>query len=531
VHVAQFKRFVDLTIQNIPTTARLVVLAGPNGSGKSSLFEAFLMKYRSFAGLGPRYDVQYIDRPGIARPTIQPWNRVQISFDPAFPTSDRELRKVFYIRSAYRNDPEFRIRSLTRMPAVTDTALNRMIDADVSVSTNYQRIASRSIEDVLVHESASTTIGEYRERVVGEIRRSVAQLFPDLIFTDIGNPIDDGTFRFTKGTSFGFEYVNLSAGEKAAFDLLLDMIVKRRDFTDTIYCIDEPEAHLNARIQATLIRELYNLLPSNSQMWLATHSIGMMREARELSDQEPGSVTFLNFGDRNFDMPTTIEPEAPTRIFWESVLSVAIDDLSKLVAPKEVIVCEGSPISPIAGNNAAFDAECYNTIFALEKPDAKFLSGGSSREVKVDRLGFVAGIQALVDGISVRRLIDRDAHTPSEIAGLNANGIAVLSRRHIESYLFDDEVLEALCVKSGRPDVAPALLGAKEVAIRASENRGNAQDDMKSAAGEVYSAARRLLQLTAAGSDTSAFAKFTLAPLVQPGMRVYAALKADIFGA
>jgi energy-coupling factor transporter ATP-binding protein EcfA2 len=531
VHVAQFKRFVDLTIQNVPTSARLVILAGPNGSGKSSLFEAFLMKYRSFSGLGPRYDIQYIDRPGGAERPVQPWERVQIAFDPGLPTGNQELRKVFYIRSAYRNDPEFRIRSLSRMPPVTDTALHRMIDADLSVSTNYQRIASRSIEDILVHESASTTIGEYRDRVVGEIRSSVAQLFPDLIFTDIGNPIDDGTFRFTKGTSSGFEYVNLSAGEKAAFDLLLDMIVKRRDFTDTIYCIDEPEAHLNARIQATLIRELYNLLPLNSQMWLATHSIGMMREARELSEQNPGSVAFLNFGDRNFDVPTTIEPEAPTRVFWESVLSVAIDDLSKLVAPKEVIVCEGNPISAVAGKKAAFDAECYNRIFALEKPDTKFLSGGSSSEVKADRLGFVAGIQALADGISVRRLIDRDAHAPAEIAQLKADGIAVLSRRHIESYLLDDEVLEALCVQSGRPDVKPALLAAKAAAIKASENRGNAPDDMKSAAGECYSAARTLLQLTAPGNDTSAFSKYTLAPLVQPGMRVYAALKADIFGA
>lgn len=36
-----FKRFSDLTITNIPESAKLVVLVGPNGSGKTSVFEIF----------------------------------------------------------------------------------------------------------------------------------------------------------------------------------------------------------------------------------------------------------------------------------------------------------------------------------------------------------------------------------------------------------------------------------------------------------------------------------------------------------
>ncbi|RIK85492.1 MAG: hypothetical protein DCC69_10080 [Hyphomicrobiales bacterium] len=38
-HITQFRRFADLTIRDIPASAKLVVLAGPNGSGKSSLFD------------------------------------------------------------------------------------------------------------------------------------------------------------------------------------------------------------------------------------------------------------------------------------------------------------------------------------------------------------------------------------------------------------------------------------------------------------------------------------------------------------
>lgn len=45
-HITRFRRFADLTIDDIPASAKLVVLAGPNGSGKSSLFDALLLRYR-----------------------------------------------------------------------------------------------------------------------------------------------------------------------------------------------------------------------------------------------------------------------------------------------------------------------------------------------------------------------------------------------------------------------------------------------------------------------------------------------------
>ena len=46
IRMKKFKRFTDLTICNIPESAKLVVLVGPNGCGKTSVFEAFNQWYR-----------------------------------------------------------------------------------------------------------------------------------------------------------------------------------------------------------------------------------------------------------------------------------------------------------------------------------------------------------------------------------------------------------------------------------------------------------------------------------------------------
>jgi hypothetical protein len=46
----------------------------------------------------------------------------------------------------------------------------------------------------------------------------------------LGYPLSAGTFRFDKGDSHAFLYTNLSGGEKAAFDLLLDILIKRKEF-------------------------------------------------------------------------------------------------------------------------------------------------------------------------------------------------------------------------------------------------------------------------------------------------------------
>jgi len=306
-HLLHFKRFTDLTIGALGPEVRLVVMAGPNGSGKSSLFDALLVWTRMRHG-GWNDDTSYYWKgSGVDTHTMQ---RIELQFHGPAPEREAAAR-AFYFRSAYRNDPDFLLQALQRQGSILEERrFGRMIEADAAVSVNYRRLASQAFEDAFAVHPGDMTLTEFREQVIGEIRDAVARLFPGLILNTLGNPFENGTFRFDKGATQSFDYKNLSGGEKSAFDLMLDMIVKRRALPDAIYCIDEPDAHMNARLQGALLGELYTLLPEQSQLWVATHSIGMMRKAMELAAVTPNAVAFLDFGDPDFDQVTVLDRHA-----------------------------------------------------------------------------------------------------------------------------------------------------------------------------------------------------------------------------
>ena len=441
-----------------------------------------------------------------------------------------ETKKAVYVRSAYRNDPEFQIANLQRVgDALKEIRVQRLVDNDAAVVKNFQRLTSQAIEDAFAPEDSSVTLGEFKEQVIGDIRKAFSELFPDLELDSLGNPLEDGTFRFTKGVSRGFSFKNLSGGEKAVFDLILDLVVAKRAYDDTIFCIDEPEAHMNAGLQAKLLSVLYELIPENCQLMLATHSIGMMRRARDIEAENPGSVVFLDFGDLDFDKPQIIEPTVPDRAFWSRAYDVALDDLAALVAPERVIICEGEPKNRNSGRNYAHDAQCYDRIFQSTFSGTQFIPGGNAYEVAEDKRGIAYALGLLVQGLEVVRLIDRDDRTDPTISELRKDGVRVLSRRNLESYLFDDEVLKALAASVGKADKMEKLLAEKESIL---DTMADAPpDDLKPASGRIYVACKKILGLTQCGNTAKEFMRDTLAPLIKPEMKVYDELKRDIFGA
>ncbi len=523
--IRDFKRFTHLTVQEIPETARLIMLAGPNGSGKSSFFDA-LNRWHQLSTRGSGWNDDYHLKT-YSRKTLK-WDQQQltVAFHQPLPNDPQEKKKLIYVRSAFRNDPEFETDRLSRIPNPLDeTRVNRMIDNDVAISRNYRRLVGQVFG---IFDAPPMMTTEFVESLINPVREPIRRLFPNLSLNSLANPMEDGTFRFTKNASDGFHYKNLSGGEKAVFDLILDMVIARKAYDNTLFCIDEPEAHMNARVQAELLSVFYELVPENCQLMLATHSIGMMRRARDIEAASPGSVVFLDFGGRDFDEQVVIEPTTPDRTFWNTTYEVALDDLAALVAPERVVICEGQPITSHALGAHSLDARCYDSIFNREFPETRFVSMGSDRQILGDQRGLAEALGLLIGGLEVLRLIDRDARSSEEVTELAKEGVRVLSRRNLESYLFSDEVLTALAKRVGKAEKIGELLAEKSRILKA--RPGDAPDDLKPASGLIYNACKSILNLANPGNDNNAFMRVTLAPLIKPGMPIYEELERDIFG-
>ena len=166
-HFINFKRFTDLTITRIPESAHLVVIAGPNGSGKSSIFDGFRVWHAANGAVGGYpWDETYGTKAGA--PSIGWPEHVTLNFYGGLPAGPEDRKRLVYIRTAFRNEPDFRITSFANLGSPLDVQrIQKLIDNDLSVSDNFQRLILETIKGVYddtVPDSA--TKKELRERII-----------------------------------------------------------------------------------------------------------------------------------------------------------------------------------------------------------------------------------------------------------------------------------------------------------------------------------------------------------------------------
>jgi len=526
IQITDFKRFSNLKIIGLSNSAKLVLLVGPNGSGKTSLFEAFNHWYRleGFGNVGEQDFFVKKDSQGISDNWYH--NKVKMEFHDSF--VKQELGDKFYFRTAYRNEPDFTVNTLNNQKNPTEQAKFATLNGnDLTVSENYQRLISQTLAGVFDASNNTKTVENLREELIGEIKTSLKNVFDDLTLSSIGDPLSNGSFYFEKGKSKDFHYKNLSAGEKSAFDLLLDLIIKSKYYSNTIFCIDEPEAHMHTRLQSKLLAELYRLIPEHSQLWISTHSIGMLKEAEDLETKNPDTVTFLDFDNRDFDSEEIITPTKINKSIWNRFFELALSDFSKLISPRQIVFCEGTQQGRKCQN---FDAQIYSKIFEEKYHDTTFVSIGSCNEIEDIENQSIKLVSNILKSSKIIKFVDRDDKSEAEVAELLTKGIKTLEKRHIENYLLDDEIIIKLCTKHEQEDKFEICLIAKQDAIKDSvENRSNPSDDIKSASGKIYIELKRILNLTQCGNNTISFLRDTMTPLITEDTEIYKNLERQMF--
>jgi AAA15 family ATPase/GTPase len=165
IELDNFKRFDNLIITDIPTTAKLVIIVGPNGSGKSSLFDAFNTWYRGHSGFGAPNDEGYYRKD-----TKKAYNRnnsVSVKFHDHL-DGQPVHKKSMYFRTAYRNDPDFNISTFGKVGAPHEQVkVNRFIDNDQTVSENYQRLVHSTMAGVYSESNDAKNVNDLREELIG----------------------------------------------------------------------------------------------------------------------------------------------------------------------------------------------------------------------------------------------------------------------------------------------------------------------------------------------------------------------------
>jgi predicted ATP-dependent endonuclease of OLD family len=504
VRLRNFKRFDDLTINLGESPRKIIALVGPNGCGKSSVFDAFEEKLKDYKGASQNEHASYFSK---LWHSIFPEKKSESYDKNASITITQENnttsfdKKSFYIRSAYRFTAKLKVDSIKAQPDIIEDH-NRPYSSnaiDSRMQSNYERLLSKLLYEF---EQGNKTGTEFKQEFLEKINNILGNIL-DVKVSSLGNVGDGkGQLFFEKENSKHFPYENLSSGEKEVIDIIIDLVIKTPDFNDTVYCIDEPELHLNTAIQRKLLTEIEKLVPDNCQLWVATHSIGFLRSLQEeLKDKS----SILDFSEKDyFNGTKEIKPIATTRENWQRIFQTALEDLTGLMAPKRIIYCEGKLQNSL-------DEKLFNMIFGEEFHDTLFLSSGSKDTVQKYSAIALTVLNKAFSDVEIIALIDRDDNLEEMKQGKTI--IRKLIRREFENYLYDKQLLKKYCEKNSK-EFKEAEYDSLVANI--------IDDEVKDKAGDILK--------KCCDSDLSVDIKTDLASLITKDGDIYKNLRKEIFG-
>lgn len=452
VGLKQFKRFDDLTIDLGESPRKIIALVGPNGCGKSSIFDAFEEKLKDYKRANATELPAFFSKLWhsiLSEQKSESYSKGNAIKIWAEDGSTDFNKKSFIIRTAYRFTPKILVNNINKLDDILEDIARptSSISIDSRLKENYERLIGKLFYEF---QHGNKTGNEAREELIGKINTILSSIL-DIQISDLGDVTGGkGQLYFSKETSKDFPFENLSSGEKEVVDIIIDLLVRIPEYNDTVYCIDEPELHLNTAIQRKLLLEIEKLLPDTCQLWVATHSIGFLRALQEeLRDKSQ----ILDFSEKDyFNGIQTIQPMKTTRRNWQRIFKTALEDLTGLLAPKKIFYCEGRTLPSSTGAELGLDALVYNKIFEIEFNDVLFISSGGNTEPEINSSVAMKVLSKAFTDVELFLLKDRDEKTNVERKEFlnQSNGNRMLERREIENYIFDIEILKKISTDKGR---------------------------------------------------------------------------------
>lgn len=342
LQLKNFKRFTDLTLQDIPENAKLVLLIGSNGSGKSSVFDAFevLNRYR-FNQHTDEQDPYYAKQNKRFQIILDFGNGFLVDTKIKVQKGEHKIVLMsYYGRTSFRQVPR-----LTRIQLGSTFDINYdndrpnyFIDRDERFENDLEHLFGKLLKEFFKSDQDKS---EIKNNVITPINKAFDRIFslnasPKLELLELIPPLEGkiAEINFRKGGSI-FHYNQLSAGEKEIFNILINLIARKEYYSRGILYFDEIDLHLNTKLQLSFLKEITeNWIPEQCQLWTASHSLGFIEYAK----RSEHSIIF-DLDDYNFDFPRTITPSAKDN---NEVYEIAVgkDILPNLFRDYQIIFAE-----------------------------------------------------------------------------------------------------------------------------------------------------------------------------------------------
>lgn len=385
LQIKNFKRFTNLVIEDIPMSAKLVLLIGSNGSGKSSIFDAFEYLSRRSKRGDTLDDQQYYAKDQTKDFTISITidDGITLLVDKKQHVKD-PIAKKFYGRSSLRIEPSIQRIGQTGVVEKDSDAPERYIDVDRRFHQDvfeYTKKINELLREPLFKGQQADTVKIF-ETYIQPLNDSLHNIFGLSPYSELQITRFEETYNqppklyFKKGEIPDLSYDLLSHGEKQVIILLLNFIVRRTIHNDSIYFIDEMDVHLNTKLQYRLIKEITEKwIPENAQLWTATHALGFIEYANDI---ENGVI--VDFDDLDYDKAQVLKPADKTN-YQIFELAVSKEFIDKIFQGRRIIFAENTD-TPLY-NDLSLD----NTFFfrAIDKADVFHKSKNLNTHGLVDR--------------------------------------------------------------------------------------------------------------------------------------------------